>query len=1084
MLPGTKEANERVRKFQQGGIPLLMSQGTGSEVKSLSPEYKLRMARDGKAAADEWWEEHLKKTGRTEFRPKLPETQEEWWARQRAKPYPVGDRAKYDENEWLKIKQMVLIHDYTNNPKTPKYIRDNINDYAWYEAERQAKAFSKGEKLVPIDVDPQGNFKKWMLTSSMGTASRRRSSGLSYQEFKAQEKKRVEEDAARKITAAVRKVAKKKSKEPRVRTNVGMEEMIKLRDDAIVAKRARLTGETKAEARKALVAMKAIYVPEPEPEPELDVAEWTLKNPVRVYYVEEARAGLSFEKRRVIDPKTEDVIGELGEAKFADLRELIRRKDDLDDEFPDLEELDMPEPQPQSQSHSKECPKHPRKHASSVRQTKMAMRGPNPNREGWKLPRKPYGHANEVVELEDDLTDAEMKKMTSELPRRCLVEAVADWAKENNKIVLPSITRADKAEIVATIKEHRIPVPKMSGGGYYGDDMDNILTGGQIHNEVHLCPECRMGDDEWDWIENERRTTQPYEIAGGADPNPDDRKRGRDVPEESEEESEEEEEEDSMEDASEESEDDFARDIAFVCAECGQDVMWGSPEYAGRRDTEQGPVCADCAALLGAEDEEEEEEDDDDMLAPPPPPAPAPEGFYEGGSKNLPPFFHMRGFGEYDWGGDEDVYYDEDGKETTKDKYEKEFSDGSEDDLPEQPQFIGDPSQFKVMPFDPNNPMMYRGSGLFDYSYSGAKESTDRMIADMAEAKSKKEEKERRRKKKQEETGWMPIDFDAPIEFDSDGDYEGRDWLLGRGGEKDYLKKAKAFAKKAGYADWKNLKYATDGVHKLELNGVKFGRKGYGDFIDYGMKDGAKEAQKHRSAYLARATKIKGDWKDDPMSKNNLAIKVLWGGSPFHHLRGGAKQPALPPNIDLVSKKESPIVEEIIEEPMDDTDIRAYYPNAKIMRYSDLKNYKTITQLLPKDKSYAFLLYQQETNSGHWVLIMRYGSTIEFFCSYGSAIDAPLKWTNPRDRQLLGEAVPYLSNLLKSQKEFNVIHNPVQYQSKGSDKATCGAHDVMRLSQMLNHGQDLTDYYDFMSRVKKESGLSYDEIVANFVSQR
>jgi len=604
------------------------------------------------------------------------------------------------------------------------------------------------------------------------------------------------------------------------------------------------------------------------------------------------------------------------------------------EDLPDIEEF-----APQPVDSDKTCPRTPNKPTTSVRQTKTAMRGPNPNRKGWKLPRKPYGHSREVVELEDDLNDDEMRRMTSELPRRCLVEAVQRWADEHKKIVLPSITRADKVEIVATIKEHRIPVPRMEGGGYYGDKM-------------------RCGGGEFDdWIENERRTTQPYEIVGE---------------------------------------------------------------------------------------------------------------------------------GENDWGGDEDVYYDESGKEISKDEYEKQFSDGSDEEInyPPQPQFVGDPTQFKPMPFDPNNPMMYMGSGLFDYSYSGAKESTDRMIADMDEAKSKKEEKERRRKKKQEETGWMPIDFDKPIEFDSDGDYEGRDWLLGRGGKDDYLKKAKAFAKKAGYKDWKNLKYATDGVHKLELNGVKFGRKGYGDFIEYGMKEGPQKAQKHRKAYLARATKMPGEWKDEPMSKNNLAIKVLWGGSPFHHLRGGSKQPALPPNVDLVSKKESPIVEEIIEEPMDDGDIRAYYPNAKIMRYSDLKDYKTITQLLPKDKSYVFLLYQHSPNSGHWVLLMRYGGTIEFFCSYGSAIDAPLKWTNPKDRQMLGEAVPYLTNLLRSQKEFNVIHNPVAYQAKGNDKATCGAHDVMRLSQMLNHGQDLTDYYDYMTKIKKESGLSYDEIVANFVSKR
>ena len=75
----------------------------------------------------------------------------------------------------------------------------------------------------------------------------------------------------------------------------------------------------------------------------------------------------------------------------------------------------------------------------------------------------------------------------------------------------------------------------------------------------------------------------------------------------------------------------------------------------------------------------------------------------------------------------------------------------------------------------------------------------------------------------------------------------------------------------------------------------------------------------------------------------------------------------------------------------------------------------------------------------------------------------------------------FIKSLFQS---FNVIYNPVAYQAKGNDKATCGAHDVMRLSQLLNHGQDLTDYYDYMTKIKKESGLSYDEIVANFVSKR
>lgn len=33
-----------------------------------------------------------------------------------------------------------------------------------------------------------------------------------------------------------------------------------------------------------------------------------------------------------------------------------------------------------------------------------------------------------------------------------------------------------------------------------------------------------------------------------------------------------------------------------------------------------------------------------------------------------------------------------------------------------------------------------------------------------------------------------------------------------------------------------------------------------------------------RMRYLARATKIKGNWKNDPYSPNSLSIKILWNG--------------------------------------------------------------------------------------------------------------------------------------------------------------------------------------------------------------
>jgi hypothetical protein len=56
-----------------------------------------------------------------------------------------------------------------------------------------------------------------------------------------------------------------------------------------------------------------------------------------------------------------------------------------------------------------------------------------------------------------------------------------------------------------------------------------------------------------------------------------------------------------------------------------------------------------------------------------------------------------------------------------------------------------------------------------------------------------------------------------------------------------------------------------------------FGQKTYGDNIIWSAVD-KKKAEQKRNAYLARATKIKGNWAADKFSPNSLAIKILWGG--------------------------------------------------------------------------------------------------------------------------------------------------------------------------------------------------------------
>lgn len=89
-----------------------------------------------------------------------------------------------------------------------------------------------------------------------------------------------------------------------------------------------------------------------------------------------------------------------------------------------------------------------------------------------------------------------------------------------------------------------------------------------------------------------------------------------------------------------------------------------------------------------------------------------------------------------------------------------------------------------------------------------------------------------------------------------------------------YLAAARAAGKKHGYKP-DEIDFATDGEHKLVAGGTPFGRVGYGDFIIYSLTNNPIAAKK-RDTFIKSHSKIKGDWKSDKYSANNLALRVLW----------------------------------------------------------------------------------------------------------------------------------------------------------------------------------------------------------------
>ena len=187
-------------------------------------------------------------------------------------------------------------------------------------------------------------------------------------------------------------------------------------------------------------------------------------------------------------------------------------------------------------------------------------------------------------------------------------------------------------------------------------------------------------------------------------------------------------------------------------------------------------------------------------------------------------------------------------------------------------------------------------------------------------------------------------------------------------------------------------------------------------------------------------------------------------------------------NKDIETKK-------IIQQPMGDDDIRYYLPSAKILKYSDLSKYPIIDDLLPKDKDFCFILYQDSPNIGHWTCITRQiggnkKPIISYFDSYGGKPDNPLNWV-PRDINIKLHQDKKMLSRLFDKTPYKVVYNPIKYQSEDENKDinSCGRHATFFIKNLMDCNRDLSEYYNLMDKIKKESGNTYDEIVSQLIDK-
>jgi hypothetical protein len=181
--------------------------------------------------------------------------------------------------------------------------------------------------------------------------------------------------------------------------------------------------------------------------------------------------------------------------------------------------------------------------------------------------------------------------------------------------------------------------------------------------------------------------------------------------------------------------------------------------------------------------------------------------------------------------------------------------------------------------------------------------------------------------------------------------------------------------------------------------------------------------------------------------------------------------------------------EYIIDHPMGDDDIRYYLPNAKIIKYNELEKYNSIDELLPKQKDFVFILYEDSPNKGHWTATTKHTTkdnkiVISYFDSYGGKVDNPLNWMPKSVNIKLHQDKKLLSKLF-NKCPYLVNYNPIKYQSENKDHDinSCGRHATFFVKNLMDCDRDLEQYYKLMYSIKKESGNSYDEIVAQLIDK-
>jgi hypothetical protein len=165
---------------------------------------------------------------------------------------------------------------------------------------------------------------------------------------------------------------------------------------------------------------------------------------------------------------------------------------------------------------------------------------------------------------------------------------------------------------------------------------------------------------------------------------------------------------------------------------------------------------------------------------------------------------------------------------------------------------------------------------------------------------------------------------------------------------------------------------------------------------------------------------------------------------------------------------------------MSDADLNAYFPGARVVKYSEIPKNKSVMDWI-RPNEVVFLLYEQEINQGHWCGICRSDDAVYYFDSYGNPPEKPLSWNSPEKNEELQQEPGILKNMLYA-SPLPVYFNDYDYQSKENGVSTCGRHVSMFFCFFKKLGGDLRGFKKMIDAERKKQKKTADELATEVVT--